>query len=467
MSTVPYYPNQGFPRPATLSAPLPVGVAVAGPARQRRLTVLLRVFMVIPHYVVLEFLGIAAVVVAFIGWWGALFTGRLPDFAATFLTGYVRWATRVAAYALLLADAYPPFSLQDDPAYPVRVALPQGDRLNRAAVFFRWFLALPANLLAALVLVGGGTIVGFVGWLVTLATGQLPAPLHLAYAAVVRFAARTYSYLYLLTPAYPGGLFGDAPQAAAYGSPDYTAPDPGYGTPGYAAPDPGYDTPGYGAPGYGTPGYTAPDPGYGTPGYSTQDYGAPGYGTHGSVYCTPAGFTGYGAPGPAAAAPDWRLLLTGGAKRLVALFIVLGALTYAAYLAVIGLAVSSGTSALQAGFTVDSAYNTLTGNLNEWEGTIKTCGTNFTCVTAADGKAATYFSSFAGTLQGTPMPSSAQAAASRLDSDATQAAQDFTELSQTTSVTQYQATFDSTGLQQILDSFDQDYSALNSALGNS
>ena len=38
---------------------------------------------------------------------------RLPDFAADYLTGYVRWQTRYNAYYLLLTDQYPPFTLED------------------------------------------------------------------------------------------------------------------------------------------------------------------------------------------------------------------------------------------------------------------------------------------------------------------------------------------------------------------
>jgi Domain of unknown function (DUF4389) len=522
VSTVPYYPGPGFPEQMTRSVPLPVQVAVAAPARQRRLTVLVRLLMAIPHYVVLYFLAIGAAIVAFIGWWGALFTGRLPEFAVTYLTGYVRWSARVFAYLMLLTDVYPPFSLDDEPGYPVRIGVAAPDRLNRAAVFFRYFLVIPANLLTALVALGAATIVAFVGWLATLITGQLPNSLHLAYAAVLRFQTRVYSYYFMLTPAYPGGLLGDDPRvagypgipqggaapagytapqsgygppqtgygAAGYEPPGYGQPQPGYGppsqdAPGYAAPQPGYGAPqsGYGAPqsGYGAPqsGYGAPQPGYGAP---QPGYGTPGYGTPGSGYGTPGGFAGYAATDPAwqaglapptaavpiltAAPVDWRLVLTSGAKRLVVLFIVLGALTYAGYVALIGIAVSS-SSTVQAGFalgTVDDAYSTLTGNLNTWETTIKACNTNFTCVTAADGKAATYFTAFASTLQGTTMPQAAVAAAHQVESDATQAAQDFTELSQTTNPTQYQATYNSTGLQRTLDNFDSDFNVLNMAL---
>ena len=54
-----------------------------------------------------------------IGWFAALFTGRLPQWAHTFLGGVVRWYTRSGAYMFLLTDRYPPFSF-DDVEYPVR-----------------------------------------------------------------------------------------------------------------------------------------------------------------------------------------------------------------------------------------------------------------------------------------------------------------------------------------------------------
>jgi hypothetical protein len=44
------------------------------------------------------------------------------------------------------------------------------------------------------------------------------------------------------------------------------------------------------------------------------------------------------------------------------------------------------------------------------------------------------------------------------------AAQDFTQLSKTTSDRQYQSTFSSDGLQQTLDGFDQDFTALIASL---
>src|SRR6266849_10035563 len=79
-------------------------VVFARPAPQRRLTVFFRLIMVIPQYIVLYALNIAALVVLVISWFAALFTGQVPAGLADFLAGYLRWSSRVAAYISLLTD---------------------------------------------------------------------------------------------------------------------------------------------------------------------------------------------------------------------------------------------------------------------------------------------------------------------------------------------------------------------------
>jgi Domain of unknown function (DUF4389) len=73
---------------------------------------LVKWLLVIPHFIVLIFLWIAAVIVTIVAWFAILFTGRYPKGMFDFVEGVLRWGQRVIAYAfLLVTDRYPPFSL--------------------------------------------------------------------------------------------------------------------------------------------------------------------------------------------------------------------------------------------------------------------------------------------------------------------------------------------------------------------
>ena len=78
---------------------------------RNRLTVALRLILVIPHVIVLAALAIAAFVVSVVGFFAVLFTGRWPVGARQFVLGAARWWLRVQSYLVLLHDEYPPFSL--------------------------------------------------------------------------------------------------------------------------------------------------------------------------------------------------------------------------------------------------------------------------------------------------------------------------------------------------------------------
>jgi hypothetical protein len=73
---------------------------------------LVKWFLAIPHYIVLVFLWLAAVVCVIVAWFAILFTGRYPRGLFDFVVGVLRWGNRVAAYAfVLVTDRYPPFQL--------------------------------------------------------------------------------------------------------------------------------------------------------------------------------------------------------------------------------------------------------------------------------------------------------------------------------------------------------------------
>jgi hypothetical protein len=101
------YPSTDERQAITLDFPYP-------DARQglNRWLPLVKWFLAIPHYIVLVFLTIAAVVSVIIAWFAILFTGRYPRGLFDFVVGVMRWGNRVTAYAfVLVTDRYPPFQL--------------------------------------------------------------------------------------------------------------------------------------------------------------------------------------------------------------------------------------------------------------------------------------------------------------------------------------------------------------------
>jgi hypothetical protein len=75
---------------------------------------LVKWLLAIPHYIILFFLWIAAIVCVVIAWFAILFTGRYPRGLFDFVVGVYRWSLRVAAYSFLLTtDLYPPFALSE------------------------------------------------------------------------------------------------------------------------------------------------------------------------------------------------------------------------------------------------------------------------------------------------------------------------------------------------------------------
>src|SRR5947207_11510868 len=73
---------------------------------------LVKWLLAIPHFIVLFFLAIGAIVAVIIAWFAILFTGRYPRGLFDFVVGVIRWSNRVTGYAVVLVtDEYPPFSL--------------------------------------------------------------------------------------------------------------------------------------------------------------------------------------------------------------------------------------------------------------------------------------------------------------------------------------------------------------------
>ena len=310
--------------------PDPLLVELPDRAKQRRWTVLIRLILVIPLLVVTVVVGIAMVVCAVIGWFAALIMGRAPEFLRTIVTVFVRLDLRLHAYGLLLTDRFPPFSLDERPDYRVALLVPPATRLNRAAVLFRFILAIPANILLSL-LQYGSYVFAIIGWVATLITGWLPQTFHDAFRAYLRYQARVVGYFFLATPTYPDGLFGDeSAQLAPPGQPSL-------------------------------PVVERPD------------------------------------EVPSGPSPSWRLVLGTGAKRVLAVIIIVG----------IPVAIVSGiernsvfNSSVQSSNqqALVAANNQLVGDFNQFASSAKSC-TTVSCLEQANGVLSGQLASFVSAVQ--------------------------------------------------------------------
>ena len=79
---------------------------------RNRVTVLLRLFMIIPIAIFWYIVSIGAGIVALIAWFAVLFTGTYPVGMRNFVIKAFRLGARVGGYGALLTDQYPPFSLE-------------------------------------------------------------------------------------------------------------------------------------------------------------------------------------------------------------------------------------------------------------------------------------------------------------------------------------------------------------------
>ena len=106
--------------------------------------------LLIPHFIVLFFLWIAFIAVSVAAFFAILFTGRYPRGIFDFNVGVLRWSWRVGyySYSALGTDAYPPFTLGDEPHYPARLSVTYPQQLSRGLVLVKWWLlALPQYLI--------------------------------------------------------------------------------------------------------------------------------------------------------------------------------------------------------------------------------------------------------------------------------------------------------------------------------
>lgn len=85
----------------------PVSLDVAPRERQNRLVTAFRIVLAIPAFIIQSGTGTAIYAAAFLGWFAALFTGRMPRQLRNLGAFGLRYAAQTTAYTSLLTDRYP------------------------------------------------------------------------------------------------------------------------------------------------------------------------------------------------------------------------------------------------------------------------------------------------------------------------------------------------------------------------
>ena len=182
--------------PAALSYPLRIeGRLDATPSRWLWLV---KWILLIPHFIVLAFLFLAAFVLTVIAFFAILFTGRYPRSIFDFNVGVLRWWWRVSyyGYSALGTDRYPPFTFDAAADYPATLDIPYPERLSRGLVLVKWWLlAIPHYIIVAALV--GGTAVAVRG------AYTYAAP----YTGLITILVLIAAVALLFTKRYPRGIF--------------------------------------------------------------------------------------------------------------------------------------------------------------------------------------------------------------------------------------------------------------------
>ena len=184
-----------------------------------RFMFLVKWLLLIPHYVLLLFLGIAS----YFAWIAAavaiLFTGSYPRGLFDFMEGVMRWNWRVTFYGSVLGtDKYPPFSLASDSGYPADLTVEYPESLSRLLLVLKvvlgWLILLPHIIILYVLSIIEGLAVLIV-ILVKLVTGNYPEGVFEFIMGVNRWGIRVSAYGNLMTDKYPPFSLSDDGQASA------------------------------------------------------------------------------------------------------------------------------------------------------------------------------------------------------------------------------------------------------------
>jgi hypothetical protein len=169
-----------------------------------RWTTFFRLILAIPWIVVALFWAILFVFTHLFAWVAVVILGRYPQWLYDFNSGVVRYFVRTGAWVYLQTDVWPPFGLNDDPTYPIRINFPPpAERQSRLKAFFRLILVIPLEIVISLGMGGIHAGAAAVAWLTIVFRGYQAEAVNSILTFANGFYARFGGYFAILTDEYP------------------------------------------------------------------------------------------------------------------------------------------------------------------------------------------------------------------------------------------------------------------------
>jgi hypothetical protein len=201
----------------------PLRMTAGPPVDLSRWFWLVKWLLALPHAFLLAVLWGVYVLLTLVALIAIVATGRYPRSIFDVNVGILRWSWRVSyyAYGVLGSDRYPPFTFEDDPAYPARLTVDYPQELSRGLALVKWWLLAIPHYIVVGIFVGpqvaweelDGTRyesqVGLISVLVLIAaivlavTSRYPLGLHDLLLGLHRWIYRVVAYASLMTDEYP------------------------------------------------------------------------------------------------------------------------------------------------------------------------------------------------------------------------------------------------------------------------
>jgi hypothetical protein len=196
-----------------MAYPVNVDVEYGDGQRSKGLAVLgilfpIKALLALPHYFLLSFVGLGAMIASWVGYWGIALNGSLSPGIARFVHSYLGWTTRTTAWVASWQDVYPAFAMEQ-PEYPAKVVvteptLERGRGLAVAGIvfFIKAALLIPHFIVLYFVQIAAG-IAGWVAFWVIAFTGEYPRGIFDFTVGTMRWYMRTTAWLLSITDEYP------------------------------------------------------------------------------------------------------------------------------------------------------------------------------------------------------------------------------------------------------------------------